>query len=97
MVPPNRPLSVGGQHALLDMVELHMYLLAKPQQLPWPMLSRGGKDHHADREPHINPIEQGVAWELLDLQLIEATSSQTFVVSKSGYQYYEGQMKRFLA
>ena len=97
MDTPYKPLSAGGLHALQDMVELQMYLLSQPQQMPWPMLSRGGKVHHADREAHRNPIEPSVAWELFDLRLIEATSSRTFVVSKYGYQYYEGQMKRLLA
>jgi hypothetical protein len=92
-----KSVSVSGQHALQDMIELRMYLLAQPQQTPWPMFFRGGKEHRADREPHCNPIEPSAAWELLDLQLIEATSSRTFVVSKSGYQYYEGLMNRLLA
>ena len=97
MVTPYKPLSAGGLHALQDMVELQMYLLSQPQQMPWPMFSRSGKQYQAGREPHSNPIEPSVGWELLDLGLIEATSKRTFVVSKSGYQYYEGQRKRLLA
>ena len=93
MVTPEKTLSVGGQHALRDIVELQMYLLAQPQKRPWPMVYRRGKKHHEGKEPHSNPVEWSVAWELLERRFIEATSRRTFVVSKSGYQYYERQMK----
>lgn len=91
MVTPEDKMSTGGQHALQDMVELQMYLLAKSQQTPWPLLFRGGKNHQG-KEPHNNPVDSTAAWELLNRGFIEATSSQTFVVSKSGYQFYQRMM-----
>jgi hypothetical protein len=98
MVTPEETLSTGGQHALQDMVELQMYLLAQPQQRPWPMFSRGGTKLHEGKGPHCNPVEPSVAWELLELRFIEATSNRTFVVSRSGRQYYyERQKKQLLA
>lgn len=89
MVTPDNRMSLGGQHALQDMVELKMYLLAESQQTPWPILPRRPKKLCGTREPHGNVIESSVAKELVGWGLIEATSNRTFVVSKSGYQFYE--------
>jgi len=97
MVTPEKALSVGGQHALQDMVELQMYLLAQPKETPWPMFPRCKSTPLETKLPHCNPVDTSAAWELLELRLIEATSSRTFVVSKSGYQYYERLMKRLPA
>ena len=82
-------ISVVGQHALQDMVELQMYLVAQSQQTPWPMFPRGPRTLSGVREPHSNLVESSVAKELVHQSLIEATSNRTFVVSKSGYQFYE--------
>ena len=90
---PEITMSVAGQHALQDMVELQMYLVAQSQQTPWPMLPRGTKKLHDAKKPHSNLVEASAAKELVDQGFIEATSSRTFVVSKSGYQFYERQMK----
>ena len=38
MITPDETISLAGQHALQDMVELEMYLLAQPQQTPWSIL-----------------------------------------------------------
>jgi hypothetical protein len=94
MVIPLNTMSLAGQHALQDMVEFEMYLLAKPQRTAWPMLPRGSRQLHGARKPYSNVVESDAARELLDQGLIEATSTRTFVVSKSGYQFYECAMKR---
>jgi len=33
----DNPMSAGGQHALQDMVELQMYLVAQSLRMPWPL------------------------------------------------------------
>jgi hypothetical protein len=93
MVTAEYKMSAGGQHALQDMVEMEMYLVAQSQQTPWPMLPRGTKKLHDARKPHNNLVEASAAKELVDQGFVEATSSRTFVVSKSGHQFYERQMK----
>ena len=90
MVTPEM-MSIGAQHALQDMVELQMYLLAQSQQTPWPLFPRCIKRPPETKTPHSNPVESSVARELLDQGFIEATSNRTFVVSKSGYQFYQRQ------
>jgi hypothetical protein len=93
MVTPENTMSVGGQRALEDMVELEMYLVAQPQQTPWTLLPRRTKKPGEAREPHSNLVESSAARELVDQGFIEATSSRTFVVSKSGHQFYQRTMK----
>jgi hypothetical protein len=89
MVTPRNVLSDSGQHALQDMVELEMYLLSQSQKAPWPMLPRrSGKPHQAEK-----PVESSAAEELVRHGFIEATSSRTFVVSESGYRFYEREIK----
>jgi hypothetical protein len=93
MVTPRNVLSDGGQHALQDMVELEMYLLSQSQKAPWPMLPRrSGKPHQAEK-PCRKPVESSAAEELVRHGFIEATSSRTFVVSESGYRFYEREIK----
>ena|ERR1022692_1857309 len=86
-------MSANGQHALSDMVELQMYLLAQSQPRPWPLLPRSIKPVLEGREPHRNPVESSAAKELVDGGFVEPTSSRTFVVSKSGYAFYEQEIK----
>ena len=86
-------MSESGRHALKDMVELQLYLAIEPQQKPCPMLPRLTSPQVEERKPHCNPIESSVAAELLDGGLIERTSSWTFVVSKSGYEFYRRELK----
>uniref|UniRef100_Q01RI5 Uncharacterized protein n=1 Tax=Solibacter usitatus (strain Ellin6076) TaxID=234267 RepID=Q01RI5_SOLUE len=93
MAASENMLSVDAQHVLQDMVELEMYLLSQPQQTPWPMLPRRNKKPPQAREAYSNPVESSTAKELVVRGFIEATSSRTFVVSKSGYQFYEREMK----
>jgi len=93
MATPENRISVVGQHALQDMVELQMYLEAQSQNKPWPMLPRRMDRQQEVREPYSNPVESSAVKELMDQRLIEATSGRTFVVSKSGYQFYEREMK----
>jgi len=57
------------------------------------MLPRGTKKLHEAKKSHSNLVESSAAKELVDRGFIEATSSRTFVVSKSGYQFYEREMK----
>jgi hypothetical protein len=93
MVTPENLLSVGGQYALQDMVELEMYLLSQLQQAPWSMLPRRTKKPHQARKPYSNPVESSAAKELVEHGFIEATSGRTFIVSQSGYQFYEREIK----
>ena len=86
-------MSESGRHALRDMVELQLYLAIEPQQKPCPMLPRLTSPPVSGRKPHCNPIESGVAAELMDGGFIERTSSRTFVVSKSGYEFYRRELK----
>ncbi len=97
MVKPENMMSVGGQHALQDMVELEMYLVSQSQHAPWPMLPRRVKKPHDTLKAYDKSVELNTAEELVDLGFIEATSSRTFVVSKSGYQFYELEMKPSLS
>jgi hypothetical protein len=87
-------MSDNGHHALKDMVELQMYLVAQPQERPWPLLPRCKKALHEVREPFHNPIDSSAANELVGLGFIEHTSSITLVVSKSGSDFYEREIKR---
>ena len=93
MITPEKVMSVGAQHALKDMVELQMYLLAQPQQRPWLLLPRSTRPVLEGREPHRNPVESSAAKELVDGGFVEPTSNRTFVVSKSGYAFYEQEIK----
>jgi len=86
-------MSAAGQRALQDMVELEMYLVAQSQQTPWTILPRGSRRPPGTRAPHSNLVESSAARELLNQRFIEATSSRTFVVSKSGHQFYEREIK----
>jgi hypothetical protein len=79
-------MSINGQCVLRDMVELQMYLVAQTQGQPWPLLPRGTSP--LSRVPYCNPVDLSVAKELADCGFIEKTSSQTFVVSKSGHDFY---------
>jgi hypothetical protein len=92
MVTPKR-LSVDAQRAIQDMVELDMYLMVQSQQTPWPLLSRGNEKLHTGRKPSSNMVESSAALELVLSGFIEATSSRTFVVSRSGYEFYVREMK----
>lgn len=87
-------ISENGHHALKDMVELQMYLVAQPMQRPWPMLSRLTKAFPQARPPHCNPIESSAANELVQLGFIEYTSRLTLVVSKSGSDFYKREIKQ---
>jgi hypothetical protein len=93
MVTPENTLSVAGQHALQDMVELQMYVVAQSQHKPWPMVPRRMNKQQEERKPYSNPVESSAVMELLYRRFIEATSNRTFVVSKSGYQFYEREIK----
>jgi hypothetical protein len=85
-------VSLASRHALQDMVEFEMYLLAQSQQAAWPMFPRGRKPIHKDRTPYSSVVERVTVNELLIQKFIEATSSQTFVVSKLGHCFYEREM-----
>jgi hypothetical protein len=93
MVTPKDTISLAGQHALQDMVELQMYLEVQSQNKPWPMVPRRTNKQQKDRTPYSNPVESSAVMELLCRKFIEATSNRTFVVSKSGYQFYERELK----
>jgi hypothetical protein len=92
MVTPKN-MNVAGQKTLKDMIELEMYLMSQSQATPWPMLRRGTRKRCGVKEPYPALVESSVARELLNLGFIEGTSRTTFVVSKSGYQFYEREMK----
>lgn len=93
MVTPNNVVSVGAQHAIQDMVELEMYLLAQPQRTPWPLLPRSTKRPQDARTPYTHTVDFTVANELLVRGFIEATSNRTFVVSKSGHEFHDREVK----
>jgi hypothetical protein len=82
----------AGQQALQDMIELEMYLLAQPQGKPWLMVPRRLGKPDQGREPISNLVQSWAATELLMKGLIEPTSSRTFVVSKSGREFYRREM-----
>ena len=86
-------MSGGSLHALRDLVELQMYLVAQSHDKPWPLLPRRRKEQQEDRVPYSNPVEASAVRELMYAGFIEATSSRTFVVSKFGIQFYEREVK----
>jgi len=97
MVMPEQTMSLACKDALQDMVELQLYLVAQSQQTPWPMCPRTPKDPLNIRKAHGNPVELSVVLELRDLGFIEASSSRTFIVSKSGREFFERQSVRISA
>lgn len=97
MAIPEDMISVSGQHALQDMVELQMYLVAQSQQTPWPLLPRRTKQPDPPKKAYCTLVESSAVAELIDRGLIEATSNRTFVVSKSGHLFYERKVKSQLA
>lgn len=76
---------------LKDMIELQLYLVAQTQGKPWPLLARSAKPQ--SRSPFCQAVNASIAEELVDRGFIEKTSSQTFVVSKSGCEFYLRQVK----
>ena len=88
MATPEKVLSPSARHALKDMVELQMYLLAQPQQIPWPMLPRTTKALPAGQNAYCNPVESSAATELIDSGFVEQSSNRTVVVSKAGYEFH---------
>ena len=93
MLTPEDVMSVGGQYALQDMVEFEMYLMAQSRETPWPICPRGTKRRPEAEKPHNTLIESSIAKELIFRGFVEATSNRTFIVSESGYQFYEREMK----
>jgi hypothetical protein len=81
----HRPAS-SVQDTLRDMVELQMYLEARTHGKPWPLLPRSTKP--LSREPSCKAVALSIVEDLVDRGFIENTSSQTFVVSKSGCEFY---------
>jgi len=93
MSTPEITMSLAGQHALQDMIEFKMYLVAQPQQNAWQILPRGSKTPYGFGRPYSKAVEWSAANELLNQSFIESTSNRTFVVSKFGYEFYEREMK----
>jgi hypothetical protein len=93
MDTPEKEMSVASRHAIQDMVELQMYVEVQSQNKPWPMLPRRMNGQRGARAPYSNPVESSAVMELLYQGFIEGTSSRTFVVSKSGYQFCEREMR----
>jgi hypothetical protein len=93
VVTPENMTSADGQHALQDMIEFKMYIVAQTQEKPWPMLPRSVKNRKGARKPYSNVVASSVARELVALGFIEAVSSQTFIVSKSGDQFYSSAIR----
>jgi hypothetical protein len=88
-------ISFGSQIVLKDMVELQLYLVSQSQQSPWPLLPRGTKTRSDGRTPSRNSVESSAATELIERGLIERTSNRTFVVSKSGFEFYKREMRPY--
>jgi len=76
---------------LKDMIELQMYLVAQTHRRPWPLLSRNAKPH--SRKPVCEAVDLSIVEELVDRGFIENTSSTTYVVSKSGCEFYLREIK----
>ncbi len=93
MVTPENRMSEDGLHALRDLVELRMYLVAQSQHKPWPLFPRSIKDQRKSRKPYKDALDPATVAELQDQGFLESTSNRTFVVSKSGYQFYERAFK----
>ena len=85
-------ISDSGRLVLRDMVEMQMYLVFQPQRKPWPMLPRRAKALVPGKTPHTNPIEAGAAEELVAGGFLEHSSTRTFVVSKSGHEFYQREL-----
>jgi hypothetical protein len=85
------PRASNVTDTLKDMVELQMYLAAQTFGKPWPLLPRGTQPY--SREPCCCAVDLSIVEELVDRGFIERTSSQTFVVSKSGREFYLREMK----
>jgi hypothetical protein len=86
-------MSVGSQQVLKDMIELQMYLVTQTQQTPWPLFPRSPKTRSGGRKPNRNPVESSAARELVERGFVEPTSNRTFVVSKSGFDFYKHEMQ----
>lgn len=93
---PETTISDNAKHALSDMVEFEMYITAQPQETPWPMAPRTIKTAPEGKAPCSDSVESGTAKELLALGFIERSSTATYVVSKSGYAFYEREIKTHL-
>jgi hypothetical protein len=91
MMTSEQTMSVACKDAIQDLVNLSMYLVAQPEQTPWPLCPRTVQNVLDSRKPHSNLIEVSVVWELQDLGFIEPTSNRTYIASKSGRKFCERQ------
>ena len=91
MLTPLEQHASNVPDTLQDMIELQMYLMAQPHRKPWPLLSRSAKPQR--RRPFCQAVDASIVEELVNRGFIEQTSSQTFVVSKSGREFYLRQVK----
>ena len=78
MVTPENTMSLAGQHALQDMVELQMYLVAQSQNKPWFMVPRRPNKQQEDRKPYSNPVESSAVMELLKSASIPSAPPEAF-------------------
>jgi hypothetical protein len=88
MATRENTLSVDAKHALWDMIELQMYLVAQSQPTPWSLLPRKTNRGNGAPNSYDKKVEFSVAKELFDRWFIEATSNRTYVVSDTGHQFY---------
>src|SRR5436190_9798387 len=84
-------MSDSVRRALKDMVELELYLLVPRQQKPWLMIPR--RTGRPGNTLHCCAIELSVVAELVERGFIEHASTATYVVSKSGCEYYWRELK----
>src|ERR1035437_804333 len=89
--PPELPSALAT--AARSLIDEGCAPRAPPQQRPWPLLPRSTRPVLEGREPHRNPVESSAAKELVDGGFVEPTSNRTFVVSRSGYTFYEQEIK----
>jgi hypothetical protein len=88
---PAPEVASNVQATLRDMVELKMYLVARTSGKPWPLLPRGTAP--LDREPWCRAVDLSVVDDLVERGFIENSSSQTFVVSKAGTEFYRREIR----
>jgi uncharacterized iron-regulated membrane protein len=88
-------MSNEAQYCLMDMIELAMYLERFNGEMPWAIRRRGTYALQKPARKTLLPgtVSSATARALLQLGLIEQASGDTFVVSKTGQEYYEQYLK----
>jgi hypothetical protein len=75
------------------MIELEMYLVAQPEDNPWPIVPRSLWKTSGATGPFSKFVSTLVAKELVAAGFIQPTSPTIFVVSQFGRRFYERHLK----